>query len=198
MTTASVHQVTFPPLTLTPHRFTVDEYHYMIAAGVFGEDDSIELVEGWIIDKMPRNPPHDAVTGMIGSALRQGLPQGWCVRTQSAITTATSEPEPDQAVVSGGDRDYLTKHPHPGEIGLVVEVASSSLETDRSLKMRAYASAGIPHYWIANLIDSQLEVHSEPSTSGYAKVEILRSHDVVPLIIGGQEVARLDVRSLLP
>src|SRR5579862_9140639 len=84
-----------PPFPVRP--FTVDEYHRMIDADVLDEGDAVELLEGWIVPKMPRNPPHDATIGLADDALRIRLPAGWHVRLQSAITTSDSEPEPDLA-----------------------------------------------------------------------------------------------------
>src|SRR5438105_2876312 len=86
---------------LPVRRFTVAEYHQMIAAGILGEDDKVELLEGLIVPKMARKPPHDAVLGIADDVIRARLPSAWKVRIQSAITTADSEPEPDIAVVRG-------------------------------------------------------------------------------------------------
>ena len=105
-----------PPLPV--RRFTVEEYHQMIQAGVLGEDDDVELLEGWIVPKMARNPAHDAVVSMVMvDVLTPRLPKGWFCRGQSAITTADSEPEPDVAVVRGSTRDYLGPPSRPGRHG---------------------------------------------------------------------------------
>jgi len=118
------------------------------------------------------------------------------------ILTTTSLADPDLAIVLGDLSAHQDRWPNPSETALSIEVADSTLAQDRKVKARVYAHASIPCYWIANLIDGQLEVHSEPSgpsqTPGYPKVEILQMGDVVPLIISGHEVARLDVQSLLP
>src|SRR5207244_13321222 len=82
-------------------RFTVDEYHRMIQNGVFADDDRFELLEGWIVAKMSKNPPHEVAVDKSHEAIRSCLPAGWRVRSQSAITTNDSEPEPDLAVVRG-------------------------------------------------------------------------------------------------
>ena len=82
-------------------RFTVDEYHRMIQLGILKEGDPVELLEGWIVAKMARNPPHDVVVGLVQAALSAVLPSTWICRGQSAVTTSDSEPEPDVAVVAG-------------------------------------------------------------------------------------------------
>src|SRR5437016_4994181 len=91
------------------------------------------------------------------------LPAGWDLRVQSAITLTESEPEPDFAIVRGDESAYLTRHPTTADIGLVVEVSDSTLPGDRDDKGRIYARAGIPCYWIVNLVDRQVEVHTLPS-----------------------------------
>jgi Uma2 family endonuclease len=142
-------------------RFSVDQYHAMIRAGILTEDDPVELLEGWLVTKMPKNPRHSVATRLIRQALEGLLPPGWYVDTQEPLTTADSEPEPDVVVVCGDRRQYLDHHPGPQDVALVVEVADSTLQRDRSLKKRLYAAAGIPAYWIVNLLDSQFEVYTD-------------------------------------
>lgn len=153
----------YEPPPFPVRRFTVAEYHRMIEAGVLGEEDAVELLEGWIVPKMPRNPRHDATIELATVAISQRLPAGWRVRAQCAVTTRESEPEPDLAVVRGNPRDFLKRHPGPDDVAAIVEVSDSSLAHDRTLKCRAYARAGIRAYWIINLVDSVVEVYSSPS-----------------------------------
>src|SRR5689334_22810447 len=94
-------------------RFTVEEYHRMIAAGVFAEDERSELLEGWIVPKMTRNPYHEAVIDATQEAIRKLLPEGWRLRTQSPTSTLDSEPEPDVAVAKGSLGDFVSRHPGP-------------------------------------------------------------------------------------
>lgn len=182
--------------------WTVDEYHTLIRAGVFAKDERFELLEGWIVPKMSRNPPHDAAMDQTQDQLRPRLPNGWRMRIQSAITTADSEPEPDIAVVRGTARDYSSNHPVPTDIALIIEVAESSLTEDRRDKARIYARAGVAVYWIINLVDSQLEVYTDPtgpaSVPAYRKREDFKPEQSTPLIIDGQLIAEVPVRDLLP
>src|SRR5262245_6797547 len=150
-----------PPFPIQP--FTVDQYHQMIAARVFHEDDRVELLEGWVTPKMPRNPAHDSTVDLVSEVLRALAPSGWRVRSQSAITTADSEPEPDAAVVAGAAMRYAQHHPGPADIALLVEVADSSVSHDRVEKGRVYSRAGIVSYWIVNLPDRQVEVYTDPT-----------------------------------
>src|SRR6266851_3947866 len=82
-------------------RFSVDQYHAIIRAGILTEDDPVELLEGWLVTKMPKNPRHRVVTRLIREALENLGAPGWYVDTQEPLTTADSEPEPDVMVVRG-------------------------------------------------------------------------------------------------
>lgn len=193
---------TFDPPPVPVRRFTVTEYHRLIEIGMFTEDDRVELLEGWIVPKMPHNPAHDATIQLADEQLRSRLARGWTVRIQSAITTADSEPEPDLAVVRGNARSYLRRHPGPRDIGLLIEVADSTLTQDRGDKLRIVARAGIPVYWIINLVDRRIEVYSEPTgpaaEPAYRAQQTCGIRKSVPLVIDGEENARIPVRALLP
>lgn len=193
------------PSTLLPpypvRQFSVAEYHRLAETGVMAEDEPVELLEGWIVPKMTRNPPHDVTVGLVDAALRVRLPRDWHVRPQSAVTTADSEPEPDLAVVRGAIRDYLEHHPHPGDVALVVEVAEASLARDRQ-KLRLYARAGIPVVWIVNLVESCIEVYDKPnaevSQPAYARRRTFAAGDEVPLEVPLLQIAPIPAGELLP
>jgi Uma2 family endonuclease len=183
-------------------RFSVAEYHRLIAIGILTEDDNLELLEGYLVHKMSRNPPHDSTLQLLYEALSRIMPKGWCVRMQCAITLADSEPEPDGAVVRGTARTYASRHPGPADVGLVIEVADSTLAGDRVDKGRIYARAGLPCYWIVNLTDHQVEVYTDPSgptaAPGFARRTDYRAGDAVPLVLDGVTVANIAVPDLLP
>ncbi len=191
-----------PPVPLA--RFTVEQYHQMIDAGVFASDDRFELLEGWIVAKMPRNPPHDVAIVLAQEALQTRRPAGWHIRNQSAITLVDSQPEPDLAIVRGSARDYLARHPGPGDVALVVEVADATLDRDLGLKRRIYARAGLPAYWVLNLVDRRVEAHGDPTgpvaagEPSYCTIAIYGPGDSVPMAIGDAAPTLLPVDSLLP
>lgn len=122
-------------------RLSVEQYHEMARAGILTEDDQVELLEGWLVTKMTKNPPHSVATRAIRSALERMIPAGWFVDSQEPLTTDDSEPEPDAMVVRGHWRDYSARHPNPDEVALVIEVADSTLQQDRSTKKRIYTRA---------------------------------------------------------
>jgi Uma2 family endonuclease len=187
--------------------FSVAEYHRLIQTGILTEDDPVELLEGWLITKMPRNPPHDVAVGLTEQEIRSRLPTTWITRGQSAVTTDDSEPEPDVAVVRGPLRRYSNQHPTPADTALTVEVSDSTLQRDRTIKLRLYARAGIAVYWIVNLVDRQVEVYTNPTGpvapgSGteptYANRQDFLPGSAVPLNVPGQPPCLIPVQDLLP
>lgn len=186
----------------TLRRFTVAEYHQMIQTGILDDEDKVELLEGYVVLKMPRNPPHDGTIQVAVARLQRCLPSGWCIRTQSAITLTDSEPEPDLAVVRGDTRTYLTRHPAPSDVGLLIEIANTSLDRDRNEKARIYAGGGIPIYWIINLVNKQIEVFtsaSGPSAApAYAQRQDYALGSAVPLELDGVLLAHIPASDLLP
>src|SRR3954447_3325827 len=124
-------------------RFTVDEYHRMIESGILNDEDKVELLEGYVVEKMPRNPPHDVAIQRLNKRLTRLDLAGWEVRIQSAITLPDSEPEPDVTLARGDDHTFANRHPLPAELGALIEVADSTLARDRQDKSRIYARANI-------------------------------------------------------
>lgn len=183
-------------------RLSVRQYHEMSAAGILTEDDPVELLDGFLVPKMTKSPPHSPATGLTCAAIARLLPPGWFVDSQEPITTLDSEPEPDVRVVRGDRRDYLERHPGPADVALVVEVSDATLERDRTLKLRTYARAGIPVYWILDLRNRRLEVYTEPSgvhgNAGYRRRREVGAEASVVLEIDGVSVGEIALREVLP
>lgn len=184
------------------YRFSVAKYHKLIEIGILTEDDDLELLDGYLVHKMSRNPPHDAAIQKIQKRLFRILPPDWDLRIQSAVTLSRSEPEPDLAVVRGDETHYLANHPGPADLGLVIEVSDSTLDADRIDKGRIYAEAAIACYWIVNLVDRQVEVYTLPSGATAAPAFAHRQDyplgTDVPLLLDGKAIAVIPVRDLLP
>ncbi len=182
-------------------RFSVADYHRMIECGIFGENDRLELLRGWLVSKMTHSPLHDDTIEDLDELLRSLLPPGWRLRVQSAITTLDSEPEPDLAIVRSPRSGRGVQHPGPESIGLVIEVADSSLRQDRTLKGTTYAAAGTVEYWIVNLRQKQIEVLTEPSGATvapqFARTTIFVAGQTIPFRLDGQTVATINVSDLL-
>lgn len=183
-------------------RFTVDEYHRMIDAGVFADDDRVELLEGLLVARANETPREAATRSLTDRCLWLALPDGWSYRPRCGVSLADSEPEPDAAVVRGEIRSYMRRHPHASDIALVVEVADATLEPDRIDKARIYARAAIPTYWIVNVAEGRVEVHTDPTgpvkSPAYRSMVAVGADGELPLMLDGREVARIAARDILP
>jgi Uma2 family endonuclease len=182
--------------------FTVAEYHKMIDAGILTPDDRVELLDGYLVNKMPQNTPHCSAVQRLNKRLIRMPLIGWDIRCQAPITLVSGEPEPDCAIVRGDDWTFDTRHPEPADFGIVIEVADSSLLTDRRDKGVIYARAGIPIYWIVNVGDRRVEHYSDPRPTAtppaYAtRTDYLPGQDV-PITLDGQVVASIAVADLVP
>jgi Uma2 family endonuclease len=193
-----------PPPYSDVFRISVDRYHAMIDAGILTPDDPVELVEGVLVFKMPKDELHAATDGLLDDLLRTLLPEGWFYRNQNPVTLEDSEPQPDGAVVRGARRDYVRRgtKPGPADIAIIIEVSDSTLARDRTMKARAYARAGIASYWIVNLIDRVIEVYTAPdplaAEPAYRVKHVYGAKDSVPVSIEGREVAQAPVAAILP
>jgi len=155
----------------------------------------IELLEGCLVKKTSRNPPHDSTLQRLFRKLWPLLPDGWDLRIRMAIALDRSEPEPDAAIVREGD--YDTAHPTSTDIACVAEVSDSSLSIDRSLKTQIYADAGIPVYLIVNVCERCAELYELPVGSVYTRIARFAEADALPLPVAGR-VLTLAVEDLLP
>jgi len=176
---------------------SVERYFGLVEAGVFTDDDRVELLEGVVVAMTPSNPPHDSSVTRATFALQRAVAERAVVRPQcSLIAGRQSVLEPDVAVVPGTLRDYDARHPDSAL--LVVEVADASLQQDRITKAAIYAAAGIPEYWIVNLREGVLEVMRDPDRAAarYRDTRRLRAGERIELAaLPGAAVA---VADLLP
>jgi Uma2 family endonuclease len=183
-------------------RLTVGQYHEMIDQGILTDDDPVELLEGWLVRKMSKNPPHSTATRRTRLALGRLVLAGFYVDSQEPVTTEDSEPEPDICIIRGNIEDYTTKHPGPMDVPLLVEVSDTTLETDRVSKKRAYARAGFAVYWIINLVDRVVEVYGNPTgpsqTPSYNSQHVYRPGDRVPVVVDDRTLGSIAVSDLLP
>jgi len=164
-----------------PHMWTRLEYERLVDSGGFHPESRVELVDGEILDMPPQKSRHATAVRLVEDELRVAFGHGHDVRTQLPLAIDDhSEPEPDIAVVTGSPRDY--RDAHPTTAVLIVEVAESSVEFDRTRKLALYARNGIPEYWILNLTDGVLEVHRDPAGETYASCAVLAaSEQITPL-----------------
>jgi hypothetical protein len=186
----------------TIYRFSVAQYQRMAELGILGPEDKVELLEGYVVLKMARNPPHDSTIQRVQRTIYRFLPAGWDLRVQSAVTLSDSVPEPDFAIVRGDHRTYMTRHPGPADIGLIVEVANTSLDRDIEEKSEVYARSNIVAYWVIDVANSAVHVFTQPSgptaAPEYASHVVIRPPDGVPLALDGVAVGPIPAADLLP
>ena len=181
-------------------RFSLAEYHHLAQLGILTEDDNLELLEGYLVHKMTRTPPTTArCTSCFGSfrvwCLRNGK---FAVRPPSRSATASrnrTSPscEPTRPITS-------TAIPRPADVAIIIEVADSSLGSDRADKCRIYARAGIRAYWIVNIVDRQIEVYSSPVGDPMPEYrDRVDRHigDEVDVVLAGQRVGSVAVSAAL-
>jgi Uma2 family endonuclease len=185
------------------HRITIDEYEEMVRSGALRSRKRLHLINGYLVEKMTQDPPHRVADELCGAALarivpadRYHVPGAKPVRLP--LPGRDSEPEPDRCVVRGAIRDYERHHPGPGDIALIVEVADSSLADDHKLATEVYGPAGIPVYWIVNLVHRQVEVYTDPGPAGYRSSEVFPEGQSVPVVIDGEPLGWIAVAEVLP
>jgi Uma2 family endonuclease len=201
MSNAAATPVTYG-LDAAMARFSVPRYQRMIEAGILTSEDKVELLENCVVLKMPRNPRHDGTIDLLMDRMRVSLPVGWRLRVQQTLVLSDSQPEPDLTIVRGDARSFMVRHPLATDLGVVIEVADSSLLRDQRDKARIYARGGVPCYWIVNLVDHRIEVHTQPSgpceSPKYDEVRHFSPGDNVPLILDGRTVGEIPASELLP
>ncbi|HXG01993.1 MAG TPA: Uma2 family endonuclease [Candidatus Binatia bacterium] len=163
------------------YRFTAEEFHRMAAAGVFTEDDRVELLEGAITVMSPIGHRHAAVVDFLSERLGEALRRRVLVRVQSPVRLGPhTEPQPDIALLRRAEDYYRSAHPTARDVWLIVEVADAGVEYDRA-RVRLYAEAGVPEVWIIDLAGDQIEVYRAPRSGRYEEaITLRRGADGVP------------------
>ncbi len=156
-------------------RFTVEEFHKMIDAGVFLEDDRLELLDGEIIEMTPIRGEHHSCVKRLNRWAHEALGRRMTVSVQDPVTlNERSEPYPDLMLLRYREDAYLGKDPSPEDVLLLIEVALSSANYDREVKIPHYARTGIPEAWIVLLEDEVVEVYLSPSAGRYPRPKRFR------------------------
>lgn len=193
--------------TLMP--LTIDQYHRMIETGIIKSGSPYELLDGYVIRKdrsaVSANPrtvscEHAYVVNRLAHMNPRLESEDCFIQTQLPITLPPNhEPEPDASIIRGCIDDYH-EHPGPPDVLCVFEVADSSLQLDRTTKLKIYASAGIPQFVIVNLPDRTIEHYTEPSpdNGAYVHREQLQSGDKLQIRLKGNKRITLLLRDLLP
>lgn len=177
-------------------RFTVDEYHRMVEAGILTEGDRVELIEGEIVAMSPIGGRHAACVRRLVRLLERQLGAEALVDSQNPIRIdPDGEPQPDVAVLRPQQDYYEHEHPRPADVFLVVEVAETSLAYDRQIKLPIYATAEIPEAWLVDLAGQTLERHTDPREGAYLQLARAGPGDTLASI--ALPLASLDVDAVL-
>ena len=177
------------------YRWTVEDYHRMVKAGILDEGSRVELLNGQTVQISPIGNLHAACVDRLADLFRDMLGKSVIIRVQNpVIPDDHSEPEPDLSLLKRKDNFYADGHPRPDDILLIVEVAYTTLEKDRTMKKEIYAAAGIKEYWIINLPDQQVEQYLDPYGEDYRLTHIYKSGQSVENPLMGV----VPVNSILP
>lgn len=158
----------------TRRRFTRKEYYRMAEVGILGRRDRVELIKGEIIQMSPIGNRHGAFVDNLNRLLARRLPDEAIVRVQGTLALSDdTEPQPDLTVLKRRAIPYKEREAWAEDALLVIEVAETSLPYDRSTKMRLYAEAGIPEYWVVDCTAETVEVYRGPGPEGYRDVSLV-------------------------
>ncbi len=163
------------------HLWSVEDYHRMIENGLLSNADRVELLEGIVSHMSPKGVSHVITARWIAEQFREQLGEGFYLLTQDPITLTEqrSEPEPDITIARGSMFDYTEHHPYPEDILLVIEVADSSLEVDKKIKMPIYAKAGIQDYWVVDVRAKEITIYRQPVEDLYQEVQVVAGRDLL-------------------
>lgn len=169
-----------PPRSFSPWRCSVEDYERMYDTGILDPDQRTELLDGRIYVVPPPGPVHCSIVDRLNRLFCLGLTDRAVVRVQSQVPVSNwSAPAPDLALLAARDDFYENEHPRTDQCLLFVEVAQSSLRTDRDVKAPLYARAGIAEYWIVDVQRRQILVHRNPTGASYATMSLMGEADTV-------------------
>lgn len=167
-------------LELRRRRFTVDEYYQMTQAGFLGEDDSVELLDGEIVEMTPIGRRYAACVYRLTDLFSQMFRDSALVGVQSPVRlNEKTEPQPDALLLRRRPDFYASGHPTPQDVLLLVEAADSSNEPDRRVKVPLSARSGIPKVWPVDLEQGTITVYRDPASNGYRTARVLRRGEQV-------------------
>lgn len=160
------------PLQLLRRKFTVKQYHQMVEAGILTKDDRVELIRGEIVEMTPINRRHSAHVNRLNELFILRLAQLVTVGVQNPVElNNTSEPQPDISLLRRKADFYESGHPQPQDILLLIEVADTTVESDRQIKIPLYSENNIIEVWLIDINQQCIKVYREPSPNGYQNVQ---------------------------
>lgn len=175
--------------------FSVNDYHKMIKAGVFAENSNFELIEGEILEKFSRSNLHEACRTRLAYYFSNELDNNIIVsQICPVILSDFSEPEPDVALLKFKKDFYASGKPKPEDVLLLIEVADSTVSSDRQIKIPLYARAEVPEVWLVNLPRKIIEIYTEPKNGKYKIVRKAgKSETIMPKMVADLSIKVADI-----
>jgi Uma2 family endonuclease len=205
MSTATTREHQPPVSANVPYEFTTDAFLRMIEAGDFPEEARVYLEDGRIYEKMAKTNAHGMLAAAFAMTLTRKLPVGWSVIPEAQIRLdAKNSPLPDVMVIRGSDpRSYVAegRYPDARDIGLVVEIAVTSLAKDLGSNLERFARNKVPNYWVADIPGKRILAHSKPRVvkglGTYTQVDIIQRGGILNLVLDGRDVTHFACEDLM-
>ena len=177
-------------------RLTLDQYHGLVAAGVLDASSRMELLDGLLVEKMPKSPLHTAIaTRFLQILYGLKLPNTFIGSERPiTLTSENSEPESDIAIIRGSNDDFLTDHPTAADVLLLIEIANTSLRKDQRNVPR-FAAAGVPRLVVVDVVAETMTLHEQPTAEGYGRVE---SVDAFDILMDGRSLGTIHAADVFP
>jgi Uma2 family endonuclease len=170
-----------PSIAAAKHRLTVLDFHRMVKAGILGEDDRVELIEGELFDMAPIGSQHASIVDALVEMLTLGAKGRVLVRAQGPLQIPLhNEPLPDVLLLKPRADRYRNAWPQPQDVRLIIEVADSTVARDRDVKIPIYGRHGIPEAWLVDVQRQVITVYQQPCGEGYRRAAEIGSGSLVP------------------
>ena len=167
-------------MTLTTYKWSIEEWHEIVNSGLL-EGKPVEFLEGEIISMTPEGIEHSYTNDSVANYLRGVLSDLAYVKESHPITLDNSEPEPDVAIVRLPETIYRNHHPYPQDIYWLIEISNRTLKIDLNQKSTIYARHGISEYWVIDLVNKKLIVHTQVENDSYDRITEYTAGTVSPL-----------------
>ncbi len=185
------------PTELLRRLFTIEEYERMVQADILTAAERVELLNGEIVEMSPIGTRHAACVNRLNKLFLVQVGENALVSVQNPIRlSGYSEPQPDLALLQPRPDFYATAHPQPENVLLVVEVADTSADYDRQVKIPLYAESGIVEVWLVDLVEQYLEVYRQPSANGYQQIQQLHRNQQIFIQVPNLEISIYDILGL--
>lgn len=205
MSSVTTETHTPPRFADAPYELTTDDFFHLVETDFFPEEARVYLEDGRIFEKMAKTNAHSGLGSLIPTLLIRRLPPGWSVFPEGQFTLdLRNSPLPDVLVARCADpRDFAESGRRPGveDVGLIVEIAVTSLKKDLGPNLERYARSGVPNYWVADVNGQKLHIHSRPRVIGnrgeYERVDVIGPGGSFVLVLDGQEIGPFAYEDLM-